>query len=195
MAPTIRDLLPTIPVESDATPRVVGIEEEAADEVFDALGSETARTLFAELTDEPRTPADLVAHVETSLQNVHHHLDRLEKAGLITPVGTTYSEKGVEMTIYGTTDAPLVVTNADDAQRSLLRTALRRLFVGLGVLILLSVTVQGVSNVLTPTSRPTPPPGMSASTSFVPPPGLVVFVVGLPVVVALAVWLAYRETD
>lgn len=196
MPPTIRDLIPaSFPSTSpEAAQRVVGIDDDAADEVFDALGSATARTLYAEICEEPRPPSDLVPHVGTSLQNVHHHLHRLEEAGLIKPIGTTYSEKGVEMTVYGSADSPLVVTNADRSQRSKLREALKRLFAGMAGLIILSLAVQRLSDVINPTHHPPPPPGMSASHVFSPPLGVVVFVVGVPILVSLVLWWGYRES-
>jgi len=197
MPPTIRDLLPVANTSdtSETSPRIVGIDDDAADEVFDVLGSSTARKLYAAICEEPQPPADLVAHVETSLQNVHHHLNRLKEAGLITPVGTTYSEKGVEMTVYGPTDSPLVVTNADESQQSILREALKRLFAGIGGLIILRLAVQRLSELIAPTPHPSPPPGMSASHAFTPPPGLVVFAVGVPIIIVVVLWWAYRASQ
>jgi len=194
MPPTIRDLLPVANTADEATSRVVGIDDDAADEVFDVLGSTTARKLYAAICEKPQPPADLVTNVETSSQNVHYHLNRLEKAGLITPVGTTYSEKGVEMTVYGSTDSPLVVTNADETQQSILQEALKRLFAGIGGLIILSLAVQRLSELIAPTHNPSPPPGMSTSHAFTPPPGLVVFAVGVPIIVVFVLWWAYRAS-
>lgn len=196
MPPTIRDLLPVTNTadNSKALPRVVGIDDDAADEVFDVLGSTTARTLYAAICEEPQPPANLAAHVETSSQNVHHHLNRLEEAGLITPVGTTYSEKGVEMTVYGSAHSPLVVTNADESRQSILREALKRLFAGISGLIILSLVVQRLSELIAPTHHPSPPPGMSANHAFTPPPGLVVFAVGVPIIVVFVLWWAYRAS-
>jgi len=47
--------------------------------------------------------------VDSSLQNVGYHLSRLEDAGLVTVVGTRYSEKGVEMDGYAPTVGAIVI--------------------------------------------------------------------------------------
>jgi hypothetical protein len=43
---------------------------------------------------------DIVDDVDTTLQNVHYHLNRLHEAGVIDVVDTAYSEKGREMNVY-----------------------------------------------------------------------------------------------
>lgn len=68
--------------------------------VLEALASETARSVLLALAEEPRTASDLAGAVDTSLQNVHYHLNNLLEAGLVTGIGTWYSAKGKEMTVY-----------------------------------------------------------------------------------------------
>lgn len=132
-------------------PRLVDIEDDDADDVFSALSSTTARRAYAEIADEPRTASDLADALDCSLQNVRYHLDNLASAGLVTEVDTWYSSRGSEMTVYGTTDGPIVLFAGDEESGSEVRQALQTL-VGGGLIL----TVFGVLiNWLT---RPTPQP-------------------------------------
>jgi len=99
------------------------------------------------------------------------------------------------MTVFGSTDRPLVVTNANDSQRSVLREALKRLFVGIGGLLVLSFAVQRLSELIVPTNHPPPPPGMSASHAVSLPPGLIVFVVGLLFIAVIVIRWAVRTAQ
>jgi DNA-binding transcriptional ArsR family regulator len=138
------DLLPSIPDTSaaeDAEPRVVGLESDDADDLLGALSSTTARKLFAELNEEPNTPAALAERVDTSLQNAQYHLEKLEGADLIEVVDTAYSEKGREMDVYAPKDKPLVVFAGSKDDSSTLKTALSRLLGGLGLLAVASLIV------------------------------------------------------
>lgn len=90
----------------DHTPRyraVVTLDNLAAGDVTDALGSETARDLVRHLQDQAATASDLADRVDTTLQNVQYHLKRLRAADLVTQVDTWYSAKGREMSVYGLT--------------------------------------------------------------------------------------------
>ena len=89
--------------------RVLEMTDGDADEVLDALSSETSRATFQALFEEPRTPSEIADRVDTSVQNVHYHVSKLEDAALIEPVETVYSEKGNEMTVYGPASDPLVI--------------------------------------------------------------------------------------
>lgn len=79
---------------------VLDLADESTDRVFDALGSETARSVLASISDEPATASDIADCVDTSLQNVQYHLSNLEEANLVSEVGTWYSSRGTEMTVY-----------------------------------------------------------------------------------------------
>lgn len=150
------DLLPSIPdvsASEDAEPRVVGVGEAAADEVFAALSSSTARELYATLAEDPAHPSALAERVDTSLQNAQYHLEKLEAADLVEVVDTAYSEKGREMDVYAPADAPLVVFAGDEDDQSLLRQALGRLLGGLGVLSGASVVAEGLFGDETATDR------------------------------------------
>jgi DNA-binding transcriptional ArsR family regulator len=127
---------------SDAEPRVIGIDDDVADDLLSAMSSTTARQLLAALHDEPAAPSELADRVDTSLQNAQYHLGKLEAAGAVEVVDTVYSEKGREMKLYGPTDRPLVVVAGGSDETASLQTALAGLLSGLGVVGLLAVLVQ-----------------------------------------------------
>jgi DNA-binding transcriptional ArsR family regulator len=104
---------------AEVRPHVVRVGGEDATEVFDALGSDTARCLLESLHEEPATPSELSNRLDTSVQNVHYHLGNLQSAGLVESLDTRYSEKGKEMTVYGPTRDPIVLVGSDDRRRSL----------------------------------------------------------------------------
>ena len=136
-------LLPSSPdLSPDSDPRLVGLDSEDADAIMAALSAETARLLLAELHDEPAPPGELADRVDTSLQNVQYHLEKLETAGAIEDVGTAYSEKGREMTVYGPADSPLVIYAGERERAAGLRAALTRLFTGIAALAVGSLAVQ-----------------------------------------------------
>lgn len=93
--------------EPDA--RMVTLEDTDAESVFDVLASDTSREVLVHLYDEPGTASDLADRVDTSQQNIHYHLTRLQEAGLINEIDTWYSSRGVEMTVYGPSNEPLVL--------------------------------------------------------------------------------------
>lgn len=86
--------------------------------VLQILSSETAQAILGALRNEPGTASDLAKAVDNSLQTVSYHLDRLCSANLITPVGTWYSEKGKEMTVYALVTEQLVVQFGDNPDNS-----------------------------------------------------------------------------
>ncbi|MFB6143078.1 MAG: ArsR/SmtB family transcription factor [Halorientalis sp.] len=132
------DLLPfrTTVEDRDREPRIVDIDDEAADEVFRALSSRTARRLLAALHEQPRPASDLADAVDTSIQNVHYHLDKLSDVGLVEVVDTWYSERGREMKVYAPADDSLVVFAGEDRP-----SALRRVLKALGALLVGGVVV------------------------------------------------------
>jgi DNA-binding transcriptional ArsR family regulator len=74
-----------------------------------ALSSGTAQSILGALDGDPKTTSEIAKRVDTSIQNVHHHLRRLEENGLVEPIGTWYSVKGREMTVYALAAEKLVV--------------------------------------------------------------------------------------
>lgn len=130
-------LLPSTPdvsVDRDPEPRVIGLDSDDASDMLAALSSETARTVLSKLHEDPATPSALADEVDTSLQNVQYHLEKLERADLVEEVGTQYSEKGREMTLYGPADGPLVVFPGSNEEASGFKQMLRR---ALGAVLLL----------------------------------------------------------
>ncbi|SDF35863.1 ArsR/SmtB family transcription factor [Halorientalis regularis] len=152
-------LLPSEPDTSaaeEAEPRVIGVDSEDADDVLSALTSETARSVLSELHDDPAPPAALADRVDTSLQNVQYHLNKLEDAGAIEVIDTIYSEKGREMNVYAPADRPLVIMAGGDDDKSTLRSALSRFLGSLGILGIASLAIQaavGDGGFLTPTGN------------------------------------------
>jgi DNA-binding transcriptional ArsR family regulator len=128
----------------DAGPRVVGVDDAEADDVLAALSSGTARQVLAELHEDPAPPSELSNRVDTSLQNVQYHLEKLQACGAVEVVDTAYSAKGREMDVYAPADQPLVVFAGDREDRSTLRTALTRLLGAVGILAVGSILVQAV---------------------------------------------------
>ncbi|MFB6123531.1 MAG: ArsR/SmtB family transcription factor [Haloferacaceae archaeon] len=84
--------------------------------MLEALSSSTAQSIFVALSGNPATPAELADRTETSVQNVSYHLSKLEDAGVVTAVGTRYSEKGREMTVYARAVAGFVIGERPDAE-------------------------------------------------------------------------------
>ncbi|PSQ16452.1 hypothetical protein BRD00_10705 [Halobacteriales archaeon QS_8_69_26] len=95
------------PKRSD--PEVVEVDDERAGDLFDVLSAATARDVLREVSEEPRTAPELADAVDTSVQNVHYHLDNLHDAGAIAEVDTEYSSRGREMSVYTATVRPQVV--------------------------------------------------------------------------------------
>lgn len=144
---------------ADGDPRVVGVESDEADEIFAALSAGTARQLLVELHDSPGPPAELADRVDTSVQNVQYHLEKLETAGAIEVVETAYSEKGREMSVYAPADQPLVIFAGEEDEQSSLRTAISRFLGSVGILALASAVVQAVfGERLLPLPEATTPP-------------------------------------
>lgn len=132
------------PEPPDGEPRVIGVDEEDAEEVLAALSSETARSLFAEIHDRPSTPSELADRTETSLQNAQYHLEKLDDADLIEVVDTRYSAKGREMKVFGPSGAPVVLFAGGEGAGSDVRSALSSLLGGVGILAVASLAVQEV---------------------------------------------------
>ena len=96
-----------VPERSD--PAVVDLTDDRAGDLFDVLSSGTARTVLQRLLDEPLTASELAADVDTTLQNVHYHLENLHEAGAVAEIGVEYSERGREMSVYTATLQPQVL--------------------------------------------------------------------------------------
>lgn len=139
---------------------VVGLDDEAADQVFDALGSQTTRAVLAACYESPRTPAELAEVTGTSLQNISYHVEKLEGADLLEPVETRYASNGREATAYGPTREATVVIAGERSFTRRLEDALGRLFAPIVLLALASgvvgLWVRGVTPVVGPMADPVP---------------------------------------
>lgn len=191
----------------DAAPRVVGLDDDDADDLLSALSSATARRILAALHEEPTNSAALADAVDTSLQNVQYHIQRLEDAGAVAVVDTAYSEKGREMKVYAPANRPLVVVAADSDETDGLAAALKRLFAGVTIVGLVSllaqVAIDGLpfvaqtggadGGVSVQTTESAQVATETAAASGVPP-GLLVFLGGVTVLLAwFAVWFVRQR--
>ncbi|WP_049971017.1 ArsR/SmtB family transcription factor [Haladaptatus cibarius] len=131
--------------DEERDPRVVGVDSEDADKLLSALSSETGRNILSALYEEPATPTTIAERVDTSLQNVRYHLEKLEDGNLIEVADTAYSEKGREMKVYAPTAGPLVLFAGNEDDTVGLESALSNLLGGLGVLGVASLVVQRLS--------------------------------------------------
>ncbi|WP_313694886.1 ArsR/SmtB family transcription factor [Halorarum halobium] len=179
--------------DEDGDVRVCWLDDDDADALIGSLSSETARSLLTALHDEPRTASKLAETADTSVQNVRHHLENLQEAGLVTTAGTRYSVKGREMTIYRPTNERLVVAVGGDEDRTSFLDSLRGL---LGVLALLggaSLLVQwafggGVADLGGPETAPRIGDAVGGSAEValgVLPPGVAFLAGGLLVLAAV----------
>ena len=131
----------------DHTPRQqtnVVVAGEQQTDVIQAVSSDTAQQILSTLDDDPATASDIAAAIDTSVQNVRHHVSKLVDAGLVESVDTRYSVKGREMTVYGPADDRVVVAVGGESERSSLLDSLRGLLGAVAVLAGASVLVQSV---------------------------------------------------
>jgi len=129
-------------VEAGDGSEVVSIREDAADEVFEALSSGTAREILAALYEDPDTASSVADRVDTSLQNASYHLEKLVDADLVEVADTWYSEQGREMKVYAPASDSLVLFASDEASSPSLKSRLARLLGVVGVLGAASLVVQ-----------------------------------------------------
>jgi DNA-binding transcriptional ArsR family regulator len=151
---SIFPLRETVNQEDQGGPRLVDLDDEAADEVFEALAATTTREIFLALHDQPQTASDLADQTDTSVQNVQYHLDKLKDVELIESVDTWYSERGSEMDVYAPLDESLVVFAGNDKERSI-RSIFNRLVGAGGLLAPTSLLVALLANRLTSESGST----------------------------------------
>ena len=135
---------------SSTQPRVLALDGTDVDEVFEALASGTRRRMLEELYEDPATPSQLAELTDTSLQNVHYHLEKLGEVDLVEPVGTRYSEKGAEMSVYAPTSDPLVVVEGEE-DRAEMESRLKRMVGGISTIAIGSVIAQFVLGSRVPT--------------------------------------------
>lgn len=195
-----------LPSESDATApddggdgdgdlRVLWLDDEDADDLIGSLSSETARSVLTALHDDPATASELSDRVDTSLQNVRHHLGNLQDAGLVEVTDTRYSVKGREMNVYAPVEDSLVVCVGREDDRSTFLDSLRGLVGAIGALLAGSVLVQslfgvGVVDVGGPGTAPRIGDAVGDATAPLLgtlPPGATFFLGGLVVLLTVVV--------
>jgi DNA-binding transcriptional ArsR family regulator len=180
-------------------PHLVALDEAEADTLVSVLSSTTARRLLAAVYDTPRPASELADALDTTLQTVGYHVDRLTEAGLIEEVTTWVSAQGREMAVYGPTSSALVLFAGAEQTRPQLRSTLRALVGGVGVAFLGSVLVQGLWSMRAPqpvqvVARTQPEPFWSAFASgYVDGPGLIVLGVGMLFVLLTTAGLAWTQ--
>ncbi|MXR51158.1 helix-turn-helix domain-containing protein [Halovenus sp. WSH3] len=151
---SIFPLRETVSRDEQGGPRLLDLEDDAADEIFEALSASTTREIFLALHDQPQTASDLADATETSVQNVQYHLNKLEDVDLIEAVDTWYSERGSEMDVYAPTDEALVLFAGQDKERSI-RSIFNRLVGVAGVLAPTSLLVAWAASKLYTEPEPT----------------------------------------
>ncbi|MFC7073095.1 ArsR/SmtB family transcription factor [Halovenus rubra] len=192
------------PAEADLEPKLVGLEDADSDRILSAISSTTARRILGILYDEPQTASDIAAELDSSVQNVSYHLDRLVDVELVEVVETWYSKQGREMDVYAPTNSTLVLYAGAERATPSLTTALRRVFGAVGVIGLMSVLVHSRWTATQPPARAArtpmnqPEPTLWESlVSFGTGPGGLILGLGLLSVLCLFVawyWRAYRPT-
>jgi DNA-binding transcriptional ArsR family regulator len=153
---TIFPLREKVSLDDGREPRLVDLDDDVADEVFQALSSGTTRQIFSALHETPQTASDLADVTDTSVQNVQYHLEKLADADLVNVVDTWYSERGTEMKVYAPTDEALVLFAGRDKQSSL-RSLLTRIVGALAMLLPMSAAVAWLARQLEPSSQPGAP--------------------------------------
>ncbi len=145
-----------VEVSRDA-PRVIDLEGEESEAVFSALASDTSRSIYRALYEEPATASEIADMIDTSVQNVRYHLEKLEKAGLIDEVDIWYSSRGNEMTVYAASDEALIVAG-DKHRSSELRSLFKTSAGALGILLAISFVINALMvEFFTETLRPGSP--------------------------------------
>lgn len=186
--------------ETNSPLRIAEMHDDDAVQIFKALSGESTCRIYREIQQSPKTASELQQVLGTSIQNVHYHLDKLEEAGLIEPVDVRYSEKGAEMSVFGPTHSPLIISFASESTNSDVRAALTRLFSGVTVLGLASVSVELLAKRASSPETSGSDAGENVSVTapqFTDPtsletlllsPGLLTFITGLLIISVYVTW-------
>lgn len=173
-------------------PDLLAIDDEAAEEVFSALSSHTARSILTALYDQPRTASEIADEVDTSLQNVNYHVNNLKDGGLIEVAETWYSEQGKEMKVYVPTNQALVLFAGDELNRSSLLDAIKQLIGFVGIFAVVSLLVNRLVRPKSPDIVGSVGPN-GGQTTFVLHPGVLFFLGSVVALLAFAGWWHYRS--
>ena len=197
------DRLQSTAVEDSApcAPRVCRLDSESATDVIDAISSDSARLILAELHEEPRPVSALADELDVSIPSIEYHIENLLEAGIVREVDTRYSEKGKEMSVYGPDDDPLVFVG-DDEGVDLARFVVSGVGAAVVGIAVVSLAVQWLVTQFLPTLggesvRKAASAGAIDGVTVSPvPPGLVFFSGGTFVLaVALAFWYLRTRSD
>lgn len=197
------DRLQSTAVEDSApcAPRVCRLDSESATDVIDAISSDSARLILAELHEEPRPVSALADELDVSIPSIEYHIENLLEAGIVREVDTRYSEKGKEMSVYGPDDDPLVFVG-DDEGVDLARFVVSGVGAAVVGIAVVSLAVQWLVTQFLPTLggesvRKAASAGAIDDVTVSPvPPGLVFFSGGtFALAVALAFWYLRTRSD
>ena len=125
-------------------PEVVGLEGEDADVIFDALSSETTRAVLSKCYDGGRTRSELADELDTSIQNVSYHVEKLEGAGLIEPAEIRYGENRQEVRVYEPSKEAVLIAAGETGVVDRLKHTVKRLLSPVLLLGLFSAAVAAV---------------------------------------------------
>ncbi|MFC6752056.1 ArsR/SmtB family transcription factor [Halorubrum tibetense] len=148
------------------------------------------------MQQEPKTPSELKDITETTLQNTHYHLNKLEDAKLVKPVGTWLSDRGKEIDVYGPRHSPLILSFAAEQDAPHIRAQIMSVLGLLGVVSFFSLVVEYAVHFFGPTSQwqqvgagGYDEQGLLTST-FLQYPGLCVFAIGLVGILAYLIYMS-----
>ncbi|WP_241211145.1 ArsR/SmtB family transcription factor [Halorubrum lacusprofundi] len=110
----------------DQNPKLVEINDDSAEKIFKSLSSESARSMFDLLYEEPQTASDIAKSLDMSVQNAKYHLDKLEEAGLIEIIDIWYSDRGREMNVYAPTSSSIILFAGNSNEKRSLRKILKQ---------------------------------------------------------------------
>lgn len=106
--------------------RIVELGSNQSQVVLDALSSKTTRTVLLEIHSEPASISQVSNRVDSSIQNIKYHIDKLNEAGLVEETGEWHTEGGNQMTLYGPTDKAILLVASDDDPESVLKRAVKK---------------------------------------------------------------------
>lgn len=183
----------SIQQQRDAEPTVLAIDDESADEIFNALSSATTRSILTSLYMKPKTASEIGDEVDTSLQNVDYHLTKLKENELIEVADTWYSDQGKEMKVYTPSDEALVLFAGEDLTQSTVLSSIKNLIGVVAAFSIVSVLVDQLFRQFASSSSPiSAGAGQSSGevTTYMLPPGAIFF---LGTLFAVVVFLCVRH--
>ncbi|PSQ20077.1 ArsR family transcriptional regulator [Halobacteriales archaeon QS_8_69_26] len=179
--------------------RTLWLDSDDTGDLISSLSSETARSILVRLHEDPATASEIAESVDTSVQNVRHHLDSLQEAGLVEVTDMRYSSKGREMDVYAPVDQPLVVLVGSEDDGSGFVDSLKRFLGAIGVLAAASLLIQYLVVLqFNAGSAPGIPrvgegAGAGGLAPLGMPPGLLFFAGGMLVLAMASAWTYWRN--